>query len=157
MNSRLLSHRTFQLGWRPRLTTAGTRRRGAAAVEFALVLPILVTVLLGSTDFGRVSYYTIAIANAARCGAEYASMNPYDSSTQTAWTTGVTQAVANELSQSTAFDTSQLTVTVTNVTESGGLRRVSVQVTYPFTTIITWPSIPHSFNLQQTVAMRGIR
>jgi Flp pilus assembly protein TadG len=133
------------------------RRSGAAAVEFAIVLPVLVTILLGTTDFGRFSHSTIAVANAARCGAQYASMNPYDSSTQAAWTAGVVQAVTNELNQSPTFDASKLTVTVTNVTESGGLHRTSVQVTYPFKTVINWPSLPSSFNMQQTVVVRGIR
>jgi Flp pilus assembly protein TadG len=133
------------------------RRKAAAAIEFVFVLPILITMLLGATDFGRVSHSTIAIANAARCGAEYASMNPYDSSTQNVWTQNVTNAVTDELSQSTAFDLSKVIVTVTTVSESGGLRRVSVQVTYPFQTIINWSMLPSSFNMQQTVVMRVIR
>lgn len=148
-SQRILSHR--------RLAPARTQRHGVAAIEFAIVLPLLITILLGTTDFGRFSHSTIAIANAARSGAAYASMNPYDSSTQTAWTAGVTQAVKDELSQSSVFDTSKLTITVTNTVESGGLRRVSVQVTYPFKTIINWSLLPSSFNLQQTVVMRGIR
>jgi Flp pilus assembly protein TadG len=132
-------------------------RRGAAAVEFAVVLPLLVTVLLGATDFGRFSYSSIAIANAARSGAAYGSMNPFDSTTQATWQTALTQAVVDELSQSTAFDTTKLTVTITAVTESSGLRRVSVQVTYPFKTTISSTFVPSSFNLQETVVMRGIR
>lgn len=132
-------------------------RRGTAAVEFAIVLPLLVTVFLGATDFGRFSYSSIAIANAARSGAAYASMNPYPSSSPTAWTAGVNTAVANELSQSPAFNTSQLSIVVTTVLETGGLRRNSVQVTYPFTTIVNWPWLPATFNLRQTVVMRSLR
>jgi len=140
-----------------RLSSETRRRIGAAAVEFAIVLPVLVTILLGATDFGRVSYYSIAVTNAARCGAEFASMNPYNSSTQAAWTAGITRAVTDELSQSTAFDNSKVVVVVTSVTESGGLRRTSVQVTYPFTTVISWSAIPSTVTLQKTVVMRGIR
>ena len=137
--------------------TAHPQRRGSAAIELAIVLPILVTVLLGATDFGRFSYSAIAVANAARSGAAYGIMNPFDSSTQTAWQTAVKQAAIDELSQSPAFDTSKLTVTVTSTTESSGLRRVSVQASYPFTTIVHWSYLPFSFNLNQTVVMRGIR
>lgn len=132
-------------------------RRGVAALEFAIVLPILVTILLGTTDFGRFAHSSIAIANAARSGAAYASMNPYDTSTQTAWTSGVRQSVTDELSQSATFDLSKVVVTVVNVTESGGLRRTSVKVTYPFTTLINWPMLPSSISLEKTVVMRGIR
>jgi Flp pilus assembly protein TadG len=131
--------------------------RGAAAIEFAIVLPILLMVLLGATDFGRFSYSAIAVSNAARSGAAFGSMNPLDSNTQAAWHSAVRQATVDELSQSPAFDISKLTVTATSTTESGGLRRVSVQVTYPFRTIIAWSFIPSSLNLQHTVVMRGVR
>jgi Flp pilus assembly protein TadG len=133
------------------------QRRGAAAVELAIVLPILVTVLLGATDFGRYSYSAIAVANAARSGAAYGSMNSFTSGTQATWQAAVQQAALDELSGSAAFDTSKLTITVISTTEASGLRRVSVQTTYPFKTIVNWSYIPSSFNLQQTVVMRGIR
>ena len=132
-------------------------RRGLAAVEFAIVLPLLITILLGATDFGRFSHSAIAVSNAARSGAAYASMNPWNISTQTAWTTGIRQAVTDELNQSAGFDNNELIVDVTNIIEVGGMRRVRVQVTYPFRTIVTWPLLPSSFDLRQTVVMRTIR
>lgn len=140
-----------------RLTTPGKERRGAAAVEFAIVLPVLVTVLLGVTDFGRVSYTSISLANAARAGAAYASMNPYSDLTQAAWTTAITSAVTDELSQSSGFNTNAVTLTATNTVEASGLSRVSVQVTYPFSTLVNWPGLPSSINIQQTVVVRCIR
>lgn len=136
---------------------ASRPRRAAAAVEFAIVLPILITVFLGMTDFGRVSYSAIALANSARSGAAYASMNPYDNSNQAAWQARVRQAAVDELSQSPAFDAGKLTITATSTTESGGLRRVRVEAAYPFQTIISWPLIPNSLDLKQTVVMRGMR
>lgn len=156
MRPRTTSRRNPRLPRRPR-TTAPTRRRGAAALEFALVLPVLLTLLLGITDFGRFSHSRIAVNNAARCGAGYASMNPYSSSGAEAWKAGVKETVTNELSGFAAFDPEKLTVTSTNVVESGGLRRVSVQVVYPFETLVNWPLLPSSVNLQHSVVMRGIR
>ncbi|MGH2471847.1 MAG: TadE/TadG family type IV pilus assembly protein [Candidatus Limnocylindria bacterium] len=47
--------------------------RGQSLVEFALALPVLLLLLLGLADLGRAFYYTSAIANAARVGAEYAA------------------------------------------------------------------------------------
>jgi Flp pilus assembly protein TadG len=132
-------------------------RHGAAAVELAIVLPVLVTVLFGATDFGRFSYSSIAVGNAARSGAAFGIMNPFDASSQAAWQAAVQQAAIDELSASSAFDTSQLTVTITTTDDGGGLRRVSVQTTYPFTTLVNWPYIPHTFNLSQTIVMRGLR
>jgi Flp pilus assembly protein TadG len=132
-------------------------RRGLAALEFAIVLPILLTILLGATDFGRFSHSRIAIVNAARCGAAYASLNPYDSTNQTAWKAGVKEAVTDELSESAAFDPAELTVTTNVVFDSGGLRRISVKVSYPFKMLIDWPLLPATMDLQETVVMRGIR
>ncbi|MBS0265744.1 MAG: pilus assembly protein [Planctomycetes bacterium] len=132
-------------------------RRGAAAIEFAIVLPVLLVALLGMTDFGRFSYTAVAVANAARSGAEYGSMNTCDANNPGPWQAGITQAAVDEFSQMSGFDSSLLTVTVNTATESNGLRRVSVQVAYPFHTLTTWGWIPNSFNLQQTVVMRGLR
>ncbi|MEE9964449.1 MAG: pilus assembly protein [Propionicimonas sp.] len=50
------------------------RERGAAAVEFALVLPVLVMILLGIIDFGMVTNAQAIMGNAARDGARAASL-----------------------------------------------------------------------------------
>ncbi|WP_330476077.1 TadE/TadG family type IV pilus assembly protein [Terrabacter sp. C0L_2] len=46
--------------------------RGASAVEFAIVFPILFLVIAGIVDFGRAYFYQIQLANAAREGARAA-------------------------------------------------------------------------------------
>ena len=51
--------------------TAG--RRGAALIEFALVLPLLALMLIAGLDFGRVFYHSQIIMNCARNGALYES------------------------------------------------------------------------------------
>ena len=48
---------------------------GAAMVELALVTPVLATLVLGSTDFGRLLYSAQSVAAATRVGAEYARNN----------------------------------------------------------------------------------
>ncbi|HAM43896.1 MAG TPA: pilus assembly protein TadE [Propionibacteriaceae bacterium] len=50
------------------------RDRGAAAVEFALVLPVLVMLLVGIVDFGMVTNAQAIAGNAARDGARAASL-----------------------------------------------------------------------------------
>jgi hypothetical protein len=47
-------------------------------VEFALLLPLLLVLILGAMDLGRVFYYMIVLTNAAREGANYLSRNPAD-------------------------------------------------------------------------------
>lgn len=44
---------------------------GAALVEMALVMPLLLLMALGAGDFGRVMYTAITLAHAARAGAAY--------------------------------------------------------------------------------------
>jgi len=50
--------------------------RGQSLVEFALVLPLLMIVLLFAIDFGRAFYSWVILQNASRLGANYASLNP---------------------------------------------------------------------------------
>lgn len=45
-----------------------TNERGAAAVEFALVLPLLVLLIAGIADFGRAYYLQTTLSGAAREG-----------------------------------------------------------------------------------------
>lgn len=43
--------------------------RGAAAIEFALVLPVLILLVVGLIEFGRAYNVLISLSNAAREGA----------------------------------------------------------------------------------------
>jgi Flp pilus assembly protein TadG len=54
----------------PRSTT---RRRGVAAVEFAVVLPLLLLLLVGIWELGRIINVQIIMNNAARDGARLAA------------------------------------------------------------------------------------
>ncbi|MBI1914730.1 MAG: pilus assembly protein [Planctomycetes bacterium] len=137
-------------------------RPAAAAAELAVLLPVLVTIVLGCVDFGRFAYNYIAVTNAARAGAAYGMMNNYTSSTQSTWTAGITQAARDELTQQVGSgNVGNVTVTVTPSTDSNGMRRVRVQVSYPFTTIISWNwtglGIPSSMTMRGQAEVRLIR
>ncbi len=54
----------------------GCRRRGQALVEFALLAPLVMYMLLVTVDFGRLIYTYGAIAWATREGARLASLEP---------------------------------------------------------------------------------
>jgi len=58
------------------MTNLWKRERGQALVELAILLPILLVILLGVIDFGRVFYAYVTITNASREGARYGSLNP---------------------------------------------------------------------------------
>jgi Flp pilus assembly protein TadG len=128
-------------------------------VEFGLILPLLVTIVLGCVDFGRFAYRYMAVTNAARAGAGYGCVNPYTTATLSNWRASVKQAAIDEMSQISGYDSSKLTVTADPVTtgEPGGLWRVQVTVSYPFQTLVTWPGIPSNMTLSRTVVLRGDR
>lgn len=58
-------------------STRGLRssRRGQALVEFALILPVLIVMMMGVVDLGRGIYAYNAISNAAREGGRTAIVN----------------------------------------------------------------------------------
>jgi Flp pilus assembly protein TadG len=51
------------------------RHRGAAAVEFALVLPFLVMILFGIMEFGYAFFIQSSVASAARVGVRNYAIN----------------------------------------------------------------------------------
>jgi hypothetical protein len=50
------------------------RTNGQALVEFALVIPILLTLMMGIVDFGRLMFALVSISNASREASRYASV-----------------------------------------------------------------------------------
>ena len=52
--------------------------RGAAAVEFALILPVLLLLVLGLVEFGRAYNVQISLSNAAREGARYMAIHNHE-------------------------------------------------------------------------------
>lgn len=97
-----------------------TRDRGAAAVEFGLLLPVILLVVLGAIDFGRMYNAQITLTQAAREGARYAALgitSPTPASrtlTAAAPLTGINAPVVTAC-PSTPTPTSNATVTVTRV------------------------------------------
>jgi PKD repeat protein len=66
---------------RPRKGTLIRRagsRSGQSVVEFALVVPVFVFLLLIAVDFGRLFFSYVQVTNAAREGAAYAAAAPTD-------------------------------------------------------------------------------
>lgn len=65
---------------------------GTAAVELALILPLLAILAIGVSEFGRIYYAAITVADAARAGAQYAAQNTVTSTDSVA----INQAARNE-------------------------------------------------------------
>ena len=106
------------------------RHRGTVLVEFALLLPWLILIVLACIDFGRFAYLYIAVTNAARAGAEFAVMRPGSPASQPAWQAGVLAAVQDEMANNQGYSSTDLAVS-TSLTpgsaefEAGGSHRAT--------------------------------
>jgi Flp pilus assembly protein TadG len=59
-----------------RVATTGRLGRGQSLVEFALVLPLLLILIMAGLDFGRLFFGWIAVTSSSRAGAAFAASNP---------------------------------------------------------------------------------
>jgi len=140
----------------------GTRPRGQALVEFALISPLSFLLFIGCLDFGRVFYSAMAITHAARAGTQYGAQNNNTSGDFD----GMTQAAL-----AAAGDLTGVTVTperyclcadgssvdcITGVCNPEGVPQVYVRVTAQktFTTLFPYPGIPTTANLNRQATVR---
>lgn len=114
---------------------AGVRRRaGIAAVEAALVLPLLLILMLGTWEVGRMVEVTQVLNNAAREGGRSASTGKNSNSQ-------VQQTVLNYL-KNAGLPSTSATVTISDLTSPGtdctaatALDKLQVNVTMPLTSV----------------------
>lgn len=112
---------------------AHDERRGAALVEFALVAPVFLLLLIGSIEFGRAIMVQEALTNASREGARVGVLDG-------ATTSDVTTAVNTYLSgMSISGATTSVSPTDPGTTANG--TQVTVLVSIPYSTV-TWVPSP---------------
>src|SRR4051812_34961299 len=108
-------------------------RRGAATVELAVLLPLLIFLFVVAVDWARVYYYSVIVTNAARQGALYAT----DPFTQP-------NSPYHSIQQAALADTTDLspqpTVTTSSAFDAGGAF-VDVSVSWQFSTVTNYPGI----------------
>jgi len=140
-------------------------RKGAAAVEMALVLPFLVFVLLASIDFARVIYYTIVIDNCCHNAVIFGSQT-YDNQNQQwignqqYWQGPNSQMLSTEQAAGDVNGTNlspalaNSNITVSPGTDAYGNSVNNVTITYSFKTIAPFPGIPSTVTITRTVQVR---
>jgi Flp pilus assembly protein TadG len=117
--------------------------RGAAAVEFALLLPLLLLIVFGIIDFGRAINAQITITQAAREGARALSLPGGAATYQTR-------------AQNAAIGLSGVTVTPIATCPTGGATAgddAQVQVTYTFSFITP---VSFFFGSSKTLTAEGV-
>ena len=128
-------------------TRVNDRRRGAAFVELAVVLPLMILLFTLSADYGRVFYFSQVLTECAKDGALYLSdprapANNLYSNVQDAALSGATDLRP------------QPTVISTTGHDSAGDPFVLVTVTWTFRTVTGFPGVPNNTILQRTCQMR---
>jgi Flp pilus assembly protein TadG len=118
------------------------RQRGQALAELAVLLPLLVLLLLGAVDFGRLYRAFVAVESAAATGAQYACSSP----AHAANTNGIRIAALSQAMDITNFSP------VVNTTVVNSNVVVTVSATYR--TLVRWPGITNSVPLQRVAIMR---
>jgi len=121
---------------------------GAAAVEFAIVLPLLLMLVLGGLDWGYYFFVAQVTTNAAREGARAGSLELVDSATNNA----VIATVANYL-QRAGLDPNRATVTTPPFLVDGG-DTVRVDVVYPAGSLTGFIKVIVPANAHATSEMR---
>jgi hypothetical protein len=126
-------------------------RSGTAAIEFAIVCPILVLFGLACSDFGRIFTDYQTISNAARVGAELGAAKSYTNLTRPLWESNIETAILSELENLDSFDASNFSYTLSTTLDAEGMTHVIVEVEYIFHTSVTWPLLPPETVLRKHV------
>ena len=132
---------------------------GASLVEFALLLPVIVVLLIGLIEVGRYTYFAILAANAARAGAQYGAQN-----TQKALDTPGMRSAAEldgqSLSQWSVSANHLCSVNggtlggCSNPPATGTIYYVSVQVNGTFPSLLHFAGIPNNVPVSGNSVMR---
>ncbi len=105
-----------------------SKRQGIAAVEAAIVLPLLVTFVIAIVDIGRLAKVSNALTNGARNGAQYGSA----SAAAAASSSKIRSAAVTEMAYLPNVNGTNPTVSATTVAHAGS-QFIKVTMTYDMT------------------------
>jgi Flp pilus assembly protein TadG len=128
---------------------ARTGRRGAAIVEFAVLLPFLLYLCIIAVDWARLMYFSQCVNDCARAGALWASDEEVR---QKSRYTTVTAAALAESPGLSPTPTVAQTDTVNSST--GKSEWVTVTVSMQFDTISNFPGVPKTQPITRSVRMK---
>ena len=149
---------------------------GAAAIELALLAPILMLLVLGAVELGRAINHKMQLASAARAGAAYALLSTFDATTDLSGvlsgncSTSGLPAIQVTMCSATNLTSSAVTAIPTRFCEcdgtggtlatctdacTGTLRDyITVTVTETFSTVISYPGIETPIALTESLTVR---
>jgi Flp pilus assembly protein TadG len=112
------------------------RSLGQSLVEFALVLPVMLLIVVVAVDFGRLFLGYVSLDNAARIGANYAALNPTADYTNAndVGRKRYARLISNELTESNCLVGSMSMPTFSPSNKLGGNATVSLTCQFRFIT-----------------------
>jgi Flp pilus assembly protein TadG len=125
----------------------GADRRGVAAVEFALIAPVLCLLVAGLIDGSRLIVQTMQVKAAAQAGADYARKNGWDAAAISNAVTSATSITVNASpapAQTTACVSGMVIAPTAGATcAAGGTpgKFITVAAQAPFASIMPWPGL----------------
>jgi Flp pilus assembly protein TadG len=141
--------------------------RGTSMIEFALVLPVFVLLLIGLIEIGRFAYFWIVAEHAARAGVQYGAQN-LETASDAALNVGVTDNAALTDAHITGWTAkSSIFCTVNGVSAPCPANNadevspnlvyyVQVQVTGTVHSLLNYPGLPHSSSINVTATERVV-
>ncbi|MDY6867183.1 MAG: TadE/TadG family type IV pilus assembly protein [Chloroflexota bacterium] len=117
--------RTAMSNRKTKINSKFQSQRGQSLLEMVLLLPLLLVLVIGALEFGRLFYTKIVITNAAREGAYYLATHPTDYNAGTGYAPNTVLAAQAEAMNS-GVDSITVTVTPINCCTLGSY---SVEVT----------------------------
>jgi Flp pilus assembly protein TadG len=127
----------------PEVPADRVRERGSAAVEFALVLPILLLLLLALVQVGVIARDSLVLTQASRAGAREAAVQGTEDA--------VDEAVR---AAAIGLDPDRLSVVATWSGARGGPVKVDVAYEAPVASLLAGWLIPSSVSLRASATMR---
>jgi Flp pilus assembly protein TadG len=158
------SRTMFPAGWLCRLTRGlGRDARGVTAVEFAIVAPGLLLLMICTIDLGMGLYRKMQVESSAQAGAQYAIAHGFSASIANVVVNattfpGIAASPAPNQFCGCASSTGVTSASCSSTCAGGGVAgtyvTVSAQGTY--TTLLPYPMLPSSFTLasQSTVRLQ---
>jgi len=143
-----------------RMFFARFNRRGQALVEFALLLPLVMLILIGIVEFGRAWQAKQTLTDAAREGARIAVVGNGQ------YTTDTVTAKVKAMIKGAGFDSSQVTITYPSgchfagcspLLGTGDITAVTLTLPYKFVAIqrmITLATSGGTLQMKSTARMR---
>ena len=135
---------------------------GVAAIEFGIIVPILVLMVVASVDIGMGFYRKMQVEDAAQAGAEWAIKNGFDANAISNAVTSATSAPAISVSPTpvqfcgcaggSSIGTVTCGTTCSGGTQAGTYTTVSAQMTY--NTLLPYGFFPSAYNFSSQSTVR---